>query len=66
MIVDSWPKIQIEVVIPDSDVDNLITTLIDSARTERSGTGKIFVIPVERSIGSGPARLRVNFDLFQG
>jgi nitrogen regulatory protein P-II 1 len=50
MIVDLLPKIQIEVVIPDSDVDNLITTLIDSARTGKIGDGKIFVIPVERSI----------------
>ena len=50
MIVDLLPKIPIEIVVRDSDVDMLITTLTDSARTGKISDGKIFVIPVEKSI----------------
>jgi nitrogen regulatory protein P-II 1 len=49
-IVDSLPKIQLEIVVQDTDVDMLITTIMDSARTGKIGDGKIFVLPVERSI----------------
>jgi nitrogen regulatory protein P-II 1 len=50
MTVDMLPKIQIEIVVRDSEVDTLISTLTESARTGKIGDGKIFVIPVERSI----------------
>jgi nitrogen regulatory protein P-II 1 len=50
MIVDLLPKIQIEVVVRDSDLDTLISTLMESARTGKIGDGKIFVIPVEKSV----------------
>ena len=49
-IVDSLPKIQLEIVVRDTDVDMLITTITDSARTGKIGDGKIFVMPVEKSI----------------
>jgi nitrogen regulatory protein P-II 1 len=50
MVVDLLPKIQIEIVVRDSDLDTLISTLMESARTGKIGDGKIFVIPVEKSI----------------
>lgn len=50
MTVDLLPKIQIEIVVRDSDLDTLISTLMESARTGKIGDGKIFVIPVEKSI----------------
>jgi nitrogen regulatory protein P-II 1 len=50
MNVDMLPKIQIEIVVKDKDVDILVATLIESARTGKVGDGKIFVIPVEKSI----------------
>nr|WP_319375277.1 P-II family nitrogen regulator [uncultured Methanoregula sp.] len=50
MTVDLLPKIQIEIVVRDSDVDSLISTLSESARTGKIGDGKIFVIPVEKAI----------------
>ena len=50
MTVDMLPKIQIEIVVRDSDVDTLIATLTESARTGKIGDGKIFVLPVEKSI----------------
>jgi len=50
MTVDLLPKIQIEIVVRDSDVDTLISTISESSRTGKIGDGKIFVIPVERAI----------------
>jgi nitrogen regulatory protein P-II 1 len=50
MIVDLLPKIQLEIVVRDTDVDMLITTITDSARTGKIGDGKIFVMQVEKSI----------------
>ena len=50
MTVDLLPKIQIEIVVRDSDLDMLISTLMESARTGKIGDGKIFVIPVEKAI----------------
>src|SRR5512138_1755427 len=50
MTVDLLPKIQIEIVVRDSDLDTLIEILMESARTGKIGDGKIFVMPVEKSI----------------
>jgi nitrogen regulatory protein P-II 1 len=50
MTVDMLPKIQIEIVVRDEHLDNLITTITEGARTGKIGDGKIFVIPVEKTI----------------
>ena len=50
MTVDLLPKVQLEIVVRDSEVDTLITTLMESARTGKIGDGKIFIMPVEKSI----------------
>ena len=50
MTVDMLPKIQIEIVVKDKDVDTLIATITESARTGKIGDGKIFVIPVDKAI----------------
>ncbi|MGB7789414.1 P-II family nitrogen regulator [Methanoregula sp.] len=50
MTVDMLPKIQLEIVIKEKDVDAVIATISESARTGKIGDGKIFIIPVERSI----------------
>ena len=50
MTVDLLPKIQIEIVVKDKDLDILLATIMESARTGKIGDGKIFVIPVEKSI----------------
>ncbi len=50
MTVDLLPKIQLEIVIRDSDVDNLVATITEAARTGKIGDGKIFIMPVEKSI----------------
>ena len=50
MTVDLLPKIQLEIVIRDSDVDTIIVTITEAARTGKIGDGKIFILPVEKSI----------------
>ena len=50
MTVDILPKIQIEIVVKEKDVDTVISTITESARTGKIGDGKIFVIPVEKAI----------------
>jgi nitrogen regulatory protein P-II 1 len=50
MTVDMLPKIQIEIIIHEKDVDAVIGIITESARTGKIGDGKIFVIPVERAI----------------
>lgn len=48
--VDLLPKIKIEVVVIDEDVDRAIHTIRNKARTGERGDGKIFILPVEDAI----------------
>lgn len=50
MTVDLLPKVKLEIVIRDSAVDDLVATLTGAARTGKIGDGKIFIVPVEKSI----------------
>jgi nitrogen regulatory protein P-II 1 len=50
MTVDILPKVQIEIVVRDKGLDDLIATLTAAARTGKIGDGKIFVMPVEKSV----------------
>ena len=47
MIVDILPKIQIDIVVRDTAVDELIATITGAARTGRIGDGKLFVLTVD-------------------
>ena len=47
--VSLLPKMQIEVVVADSAVDDAVKAIIGSARTGEIGDGRVFVIPVEQS-----------------
>jgi nitrogen regulatory protein P-II 1 len=49
-VVDFLPKIKIELVVKSADLDRVIDTIINSARTGKIGDGKIFVTPVEQTI----------------
>jgi len=50
MVVDLLPKVKLEIVVRDKDTDDLIATLTGAARTGKIGDGKIFILPVEKSI----------------
>jgi len=41
--VDFLPKVKVEVVVGDKDVQSVLDTIINSARTGQVGDGKIFV-----------------------
>jgi nitrogen regulatory protein PII len=47
--VSLLPKMEIEVVIPDSAVDEAVKAITNAARTGEIGDGRIFVIPVGES-----------------
>lgn len=49
-VVDEIEKVKIESVVEDSDVDRVIETIRRVAETGNPGDGRIFIIPVERSI----------------
>jgi nitrogen regulatory protein P-II 2 len=46
-VVDYIPKVKIEVAVDDDRVDQVIDTIIDSAKTGKIGDGKIFVTNLE-------------------
>jgi nitrogen regulatory protein P-II 1 len=48
--VDLLPKIKIEVVIPDNQVDAAVDAIIQSASTGKIGDGKIFLSKVDEAI----------------
>jgi nitrogen regulatory protein P-II 1 len=45
--VDLLPKIKVELVVLDEDVNADLDAIIRNARTGETGDGKIFVLPVE-------------------
>ncbi|SRR5690554_7774684 len=49
-VVDFLPKIKMEIVLADEQVDACIEAITKSAHTGRIGDGKIFVTPLERAI----------------
>ena len=48
--VDLLPKVKLEIVVPDSRVEELVQALTEAARTGKLGDGKIFVSTVEDAI----------------
>ncbi len=47
---DLLPKMKIEVVVKDSDLEKVIDVIIRNARSGTPGDGKIFVIPVQDAV----------------
>ena len=48
--VDFGPKIKVEIVADDSEVDGVIGAISQSARTGEIGDGKIFVSSIENAV----------------
>ncbi len=48
--MDFLPKVKIEVVLPDDQVDGAIAAIIGAAKTDKIGDGKIFVSTIEQAI----------------
>lgn len=48
--VDLLPKIKIELVVEDKDVEKVVEIICDLGKTGNMGDGKIFVLPIEEVI----------------
>jgi nitrogen regulatory protein PII len=53
--VDFRPKVQVDIVCVEDQVEEIIDTIVEGARTGEVGDGKIFVTPVEKIL-----RIRTN------
>ncbi|AEF95642.1 P-II family nitrogen regulator [Methanotorris igneus] len=49
-VVDLLPKVKIEIVVDDANVEKIIDIICENAKTGEFGDGKIFVIPVEEVV----------------
>src|SRR6202035_4874135 len=48
--VDLLPKVKLEMVVPDARADEVVRTVVASARTGKIGDGKVFVFDVAEAI----------------
>ena len=48
--VDFLPKIKVEVVLADEEVERSIAAIVRAAKTGKIGDGKVFVLPVEQAV----------------
>jgi nitrogen regulatory protein P-II 1 len=48
--VDFLPKIKIELVLPDSQADSAVASIVKSARTGKIGDGKVFVSDIQEAV----------------
>ena len=60
--IDFVPKVRVEILVDDGDVDRVVDRLLDAAHTGQIGDGKVWVVPIEgawriRTRESGPDAL---------
>jgi nitrogen regulatory protein P-II 1 len=48
--IDLLPKLEIDIVVSDDEVDKIVDTIAKAAHTGEIGDGKIFVMPVEEVV----------------
>jgi nitrogen regulatory protein P-II 1 len=48
--VEFLPKVKIEIAVPDALVSRVVDAIARTAKTDRIGDGKIFVLPVEDAL----------------
>jgi nitrogen regulatory protein PII len=49
-VVEFVPKIRLETAVPDARVDVVIEAIVEAARTDKVGDGKIFVTPLDHAV----------------
>jgi nitrogen regulatory protein P-II 1 len=49
-IVDFMPKVKLDVVVDDADLDKLVEAILQAARTGQVGDGKIFVSTIDQVV----------------
>ena len=45
--IDFVPKVRIEILVDDADVERITTAIVETSRTGKIGDGKVWVVPVE-------------------
>ncbi|HEU5302860.1 MAG TPA: P-II family nitrogen regulator [Acidimicrobiia bacterium] len=45
--IDFVPKVRIEILVEDADVERITTAIVETARTGKIGDGKVWVVPVD-------------------
>ena len=53
--VDFVPKLKVEVLVDDAQVDDVVDAIVASAQTGKIGDGKVWVIPIDAAV-----RVRTN------
>ena len=48
--VNFVPKVKLEIVVPDAMTDQVVATIAKTAKTDKIGDGKIFVLTVESAM----------------
>jgi nitrogen regulatory protein P-II 1 len=48
--VEFLPKIRLDMVVDDKDVETAVAAIIQVARTGKNGDGKIFIYPIEDAV----------------
>jgi nitrogen regulatory protein P-II 2 len=48
--VSFLPKVRVEVVVPDEQVDQVVEAIVSTARTGQIGDGKIFITSIDQAI----------------
>jgi len=48
--VDFVPKVRLELVVEESEVDRIVEVIVNAARTDKIGDGKIWVSEVDRVV----------------
>ena len=48
--VDFLPKIKVEIVIGDNQLDQAVATIVKAAKTGKIGDGKVFVSSIEEAV----------------
>lgn len=49
-VVDFMPKIKLDIIISEEEVDKVVDVIVESARTGKIGDGKIFISSVENIV----------------
>ena len=48
--VDFLPKVKLEIVVGDAQVDAAVDAIVKAAKTGKIGDGKVFVMPIETAV----------------
>ena len=49
-VVDFLPKIKMEIVIADTQIEDVVNAIVKTAQTGRIGDGKIFITNIEEAV----------------